>query len=322
MIQPFELQEDRPINVHGGLSRAPLVWQTLKASFDGDLDRLKELISEDPALSTCQYDYTGPLLLAVREGHLELVRALINQGALDPKAYNHPFLNPILTMAEDREYHEIAEFLKQSLATPGLTKEWGDTGGVHFERTDDELLFEKAVHSDDLETTRQLLESQPGLATSPFSSWGEGVLSVPANHANLPMLELLMSYGARVPDMSKWPRAYYFKHEHVAEFLLRNGMIPNHKSWRLVTLLHDMAQENQLNKARLLLDHGAELDAIDEEYRSTPLGLAARWGHRDMVKLLLERGADPHKAEASWATPLAWARKKGHAEIEADLKAA
>jgi hypothetical protein len=35
--------------------------------------------------------------------------------------------------------------------------------------------------------------------------------------------------------------------------------------------------------------------------------------------LLLERGADPNRSGASWSTPLAWARKKGHAEIEADL---
>ena len=35
-----------------------------------------------------------------------------------------------------------------------------------------------------------------------------------------------------------------------------------------------------------------------------------------MVKLLLERGADPLEADAEpWATPAAWARKMGHAEI-------
>jgi uncharacterized protein len=80
-----------------------------------------------------------------------------------------------------------------------------------------------------------------------------------------------------------------------------------------------MAYTGDLNKARLLLDHGAEINAIDEEYGSTPLGYAARWGRREMVALLLERGADPNKAGAPWATPLAWAQKKGHAAIEADL---
>ncbi|HEY7500819.1 MAG TPA: ankyrin repeat domain-containing protein, partial [Vicinamibacterales bacterium] len=72
-------------------------------------------------------------------------------------------------------------------------------------------------------------------------------------------------------------------------------------------------------KAALLLDHGAGIDAVDEEFRSTPLGLAARFGRPDIVALLIERGADVMKAGAPWATPLAWARRKGHARVEATL---
>ncbi len=41
-----------------------------------------------------------------------------------------------------------------------------------------------------------------------------------------------------------------------------------------------------------------------------------------MVKLLLERGADPIEASTEpWATPAAWARKTGNTEIEALLEA-
>jgi hypothetical protein len=35
---------------------------------------------------------------------------------------------------------------------------------------------------------------------------------------------------------------------------------------------------------------------------------------------MLERGADVNKSGAPWATSLAWARKKGYADIEADLR--
>jgi hypothetical protein len=50
--------------------------------------------------------------------------------------------------------------------------------------------------------------------------------------------------------------------------------------------------------------------------------MAARWGQQKMVAFLLERGADPNKAGAAWSTPLAWAQKKEHRVIAADLKTA
>lgn len=92
-------------------------------------------------------------------------------------------------------------------------------------------------------------------------------------------------------------------------------------NWHRVTLLHHMAAQGEFAKARLLVDHGADIDAIDDEYRSTPLGLAARRGQRDVVAWLLERGADPTLAGAPWATPLAWAEKRGHDTVAQLLRA-
>jgi ankyrin repeat protein len=97
-------------------------------------------------------------------------------------------------------------------------------------------------------------------------------------------------------------------------------MNPNVMSWHQVTILHDMAQKGDIQKAELLMKHGAEVNFVDEEYQSTPLGMAVRWGHVEMVKYLLARGADPNKAGAPWATPLAWAAKKGRNEIEKLLR--
>ena len=93
-------------------------------------------------------------------------------------------------------------------------------------------------------------------------------------------------------------------------------------NWHRLTLLHHMAAEGELAKARLLVDHGAAIDAIDEEYQSTPLGLAARRGQRVLVEFLLTRGANPQAAGAPWATPLSWARRYGHDDIAEMLLAA
>src|ERR1043166_734569 len=133
----------------------------------------------------------------------------------------------------------------------------------------DRLIEERRL--DELETRLR----ETGLMTRQGeASWGEGILAGPANAGDLEVIEVLMRCGARVPDVTKWGRNYYFKHANVARFLLEHGMNANHRSWQEVTLLHDMAHEGSVEKARLLLDHGARVDAIDGEYRSTPLGCA------------------------------------------------
>ena len=94
------------------------------------------------------------------------------------------------------------------------------------------------------------------------------------------------------------------------------------------TILHDVAAldetvtaEEALEFATLLLDAGAKLDVRDDLLQSTPLGWACRWGRIELVKLFLERGADPVEAGAElWATPLAWAQKMGHTAVLALLR--
>ena len=322
MLTPVEMQRTLPMTLHGGAkSTTTEVWAMLSAAKAGDLARTRELIAQRPELATCQYNYTPPLHFAVREGHLELARLLVDRGAYDPGYKSYPFGDTLLTIARDRGHDAIAALL-ESARERGLAHKWVDTGEIDYEQDEDELRFDRAVHDGKRKDVERLLAERPELARNELSSWAEGVLMMPANRRNRPLLELLLGHGAQAPATSKWARFYYFKHDDIAAFLMERGMSPRHRTWHGVTLLHDMAQHGDLAKARLLLDHGAELDAVEEEYRSTPLGLAARWGRRPLVELLLSRGANPSAAGAVWSTPLAWARKYGHAEVERMLAAA
>jgi ankyrin repeat protein len=316
MIQPREMKETHPIKLHGGdVGTTTEVWEMLSASYAGELDRVVELTDRNPRVLTCQYDYTSPLHLAVREGHSHLLKFLIERGALDPSYRTHPFLDSLTTVADDREFVEIKQLLRHALATPELTREWGDTGGIDFEKDETQTRFQQLVNDQQHEEVEAMLKERPELALDETAFWGEGILAMPAKDGDHHMLEILMAHGARCPDISKWGARYYFKNYVTARFLLERSMNPNHMNWRGFTLLHDMAHTGDVPKARLLIEHGADIDRIDDEYRSTPLGYAARWGHVEMVKLLLECGADPEKSGASWSTPLAWARKKDHDEV-------
>lgn len=320
MIQPVELKTTRPMHLHNGvIATTTDVWHMLCASMDGDLSRVQNLAAHCPSLLTCQYDYTCPLHLAVREGHMNLVRYLVEEAGIDPHYKMHPFQESLLTCAEDRGHIEIATFLRTSGADPQLERGWSDTGQIERGSDETQKHFQQMVEQGQLSGVETMLQLRPSLALDEDAFWGEGILAGPANDGNQAMIKLLMRYGARVPDVSKWAKEYYFKHYETAAFLLESGMNPNHMNWRRVTLLHDLAFKGELSKIQLLLDYGVEINPIDEEYCSTPLGFASRWGQRDVVSLLLDRGADVNRAGAPWAMPFAWARAKGHAEIATDL---
>ena len=102
MIRPIEMQDDD-------------VWSMFQASRSGDLEQVKALVARrGPNWRDWEYNYTPPLHFAVREGHLEIVRFLLEQGAdLAYRAY--PFQDSLVTMAQDREHHDVARLLLETV---------------------------------------------------------------------------------------------------------------------------------------------------------------------------------------------------------------
>ena len=305
----------------------------------GDEDYVREALAGDSALSNFEdSSHHRPISAAARRNDLEMVELPLKHGADPSLPEEGAPLGQALWVAVYQKQPEMAKLLLEHGANPNTAPESSGPAIMHArkdpelralllkygarEDTSDRQELEALIGDNALEEVEKLLQKQTALAREAMTFWGEGILAGPANSGHREMIELLIRYGARVPDVSKWAPNYYFKHIGIAALLLEKGMNPNHMNWHHFTLLHHMAAEGDIPKARLLLDHGAGINTIDEEYRSTPLGCAARRGQKEMVGLLLERGADPNRAGASWATPLAWSRKKGRAAIEADLRLA
>ena len=77
------------------------------------------------------------------------------------------------------------------------------------------------------------------------------------------------------------------------------------------TALHTAADSGHANVVRLLLDGGADALVVDAESR-TPLHLVALAGHGLCVKALLDAGADPEGKDGAGQTPLALAEGQRH----------
>lgn len=165
MIQPNELKLELPIHVaNGAVSTTTNVWNILVASYNGNAEKVKRMVKVCPELIYAQYNYTPPIHLAVREGHIALVDYLLENGAYDPEYRTYPFRDNLQTMAQDRGHNEIAVLLKDYSTNPIRQKFKGDNGRIHFERSELQIEFEEAVDKNDLSKTEEILKKHPEFA--------------------------------------------------------------------------------------------------------------------------------------------------------------
>ncbi len=123
----------------------------------------------------------------------------------------------------------------------------------------------------------------------------------------------------------EWDRSTYLT---CFKMILERCGPPNAPLHGGVTILHQIVvmgdhvrPEERVAFATAALDAGARMDLRDDLLKSTALGWACRWGREELVRLFLQRGADPLERDAeSWATPLAWAEKKGRHVIATILR--
>lgn len=154
-----------------------------------------------------------------------------------------------------------------------------------------------AAAKGDVSTVRELLKKNPRIINSlgvyPFV--GESPLWVAAHAGKLSVARELIKRGA---DINK------------------SDVIT------MQTPLYRAAYWNDIKMGKLLLDNGAAVDprAGVRPFRiigrgKTPLHAAAKKGHINFVRLLLEYGADKEATTKRGKTPAQLARKKGHSGI-------
>ena len=116
--------------------------------------------------------------------------------------------------------------------------------------------------------------------------------------------------------------AIFFRHPELARELIARGadVHARARNAQQVMPVHAAASVGDVETMRLLLDHGADVNAR-QQMGYTPLHGAASSGNGAMVDLLLSRGADRSAKSDDGKTPADIADARGHAELAARLRA-
>jgi len=291
----------------------------------GDIDVVRRMLDNAPSrISEARPSGRRPLSAAVEFGHDDIVKLLLERG-VDPR------------WAERDAPHGTslhAAAVRGNLPMVKLLLDHGADPNEDIDSTSSASVFAATPE------IRELIESR-GAELSPYDTSGietdddklralaadqrdafriGAAITMSADRPEL--LARLLDAGLRMPDVHTCCQGYLVK-PGALRTLLAHGMSPDQMNWQHQTLLHCASVHDNAECATILLDAGATLTARDDDYRSTPLGWAARANSPTLVKFLLSRGAPTNLPDDEpWATPLAWATRRGHLEVVELLRAA
>ncbi|HEY44850.1 MAG TPA: hypothetical protein G4O11_12795 [Anaerolineae bacterium] len=138
-------------------------------------------------------------------------------------------------------------------------------------------------------------------------------------YGHLGVARLLVQKGADVNarDLRKGvaPLRCAVEHPAVVKLLVENGAevdATDNDGW--TALLHACA-EGYLESAKILIEHGANVNHANRTSRYTPLMAAANYGQLGVAKLLLENGAEVNATNIEGHSALWMAVRFNHPEV-------
>ena len=222
------------------------------------------------------------------------------------------FFKEFMKMCENKNTAAIAKIIKEQKIDPNFKNDKGKTLLMHTAETG---------HMD---TVEALINSGADI-----NAQNNGItpLMLASYNGNLDVVKKLLQKNANINIKDNNGRtalhwAFENLHYETVKLLLNHkadtGTVGTGKFGQLIsaTILGDLA------KIKSLLEQETDnklVNEIPEETNLCPLMIAALMGHVEIVKFLLEMGADPNRTNAQKNTPLMFAAKRGNAAIVKNL---
>jgi ankyrin repeat protein len=295
MIQPEALKKGEPWKWSPGAGAD--VWAMFCACAEGDLTAVRRLLDKDPALVRSHYAYRKPIYFAVRENRLDVAAFLLER---DPDPFGLAVNDSLLEITRDRGYAEMERVLQRQLEERHGASPRGEP-------------LAAAIRSYDPARVRALLDAEPQLLHA-----GDMRSCRPIHWATMTrQLEVIdellrrgadinarRSDGGRPIHLTNGDYHYRGWRDVPGDWPVTPAEVYQHLVARGAEIDLGMAcATGNLNRVRELLDRDPSLVNRLSDYGSyyigcgAPIKNAAARGHLDVVKLLLERGADPNLPE-------------------------
>jgi ankyrin repeat protein len=300
MIKPVELESANGLDT----------WDTIVAASAGDVATLRRLLERNPRLVGAGYWYTPAVHFAVREGHADAVQLLLDAGA-DPER-NGLNDRTLIDMARERGLERIAQMLERARDRHGRAAAQPADHAIHA-----------AAERHDITAVRALLDADARLVNL-TDRFGGTPLHRAILSGSPDIVTLLLDRGADVHAVhgsTSWPASGLTNHQaidmaiwggrrhrgnlDIARLLVSRGATYD---LTIASALGDLAS------VRRMLDGNPSRISEARRCGRRPLPAAVEFGHDDIARLLLERGANPRWEEwdAPRGTALHSAARKGN----------
>ncbi|XP_014679678.1 PREDICTED: putative ankyrin repeat protein RF_0381 [Priapulus caudatus] len=260
----------------------------MEAAWEGKEAVVQMLLSHGADANAANSYGETSLHHAARSGQLDIVRLLLEAGADPNVAATDIRVTPLMWAA-----WEGAEAVVRMLLSHGADANAANCCG--------QTSLRHAAHYGQLDTMLLLLEAgaDPNVAETEN---GKTPLMEAARKGKEAVVQMLLSHGADANAADSYGEtslhhAAHYGQLHIMLLLLEAGADPNVAETQSgKTPLMKVMRECEEAAVQMLLSHGANANAADS-HGETSLHHAAYLGQLDIVRLLLEAGADPNVAE-------------------------